>query len=124
MRTPRAPVLVALLASPIGAFGGDPGDWPQWRGAHGDGLSHDVPWSEHGRTLWTAEIGLGYSAPVVSAGRAYAYGHDAQREKDVLRALELDTGRELWRQEWAGELRDFQHEGGTLSTPAVAGELV
>jgi len=128
MRTSRARLIVAFLVSPAGGLGGDPGgdpgDWPQWRGAHGDGLSHDVAWSENGRTLWTTEIGLGYSQPVVSAGRVFTYGHDAQRSKDMLRALELDSGRELWRQEWAGELRDFQHEGGTLSTPAVAGELV
>ena len=119
----RARLLVAFLLSPFGDAG-DPGDWPQWRGAHGDGLSHDVAWNEHGRTSWTAEIGLGYSAPVVSAGRVFTLGFDTARSVDVLRALELDSGREVWRAEWPGELRDYQHEGGTLSTPAVAGELV
>jgi outer membrane protein assembly factor BamB len=108
---------LALLAVPLPH---DPGDWPQWRNESGDGLSHDVGWAPEGETRWTAEIGLGYSAVSVSSGRVFAFGFDAERALDVLRVLDLESGRELWKREWPGELRANQHEGGTLSTPAVA----
>ncbi|MEQ1894005.1 MAG: PQQ-binding-like beta-propeller repeat protein, partial [Planctomycetota bacterium] len=101
-----------------------PGDWPQWRGAEGDGLSHGVGWSAEGKEVWRAEIGLGYSAASVADGRVFAFGFDVTTNEDVLRALALADGKELWSVRWPGELRPNQHEGGTLSTPAVAGELV
>ena len=101
-------------------LGSDPDEWPCWRGARGDGLSHGTPWASTGKTLWTAEIDLGYSAPCVSQGRVVTYGFDATRSVDVLRCLDAETGAERWRDEWPGELRANQHEGGTLSTPAVA----
>ena len=114
LATPLALALVALTLP------NEPGDWPQWRGAEGDGLSHEVAWSPEGTTRWSAEIGLGYSAVSVSDGRVFALGFDAARSLDVLRALALEDGKELWKREWPGELRANQHEGGTLSTPAVA----
>ncbi|MSR61371.1 MAG: hypothetical protein EXS08_02835 [Planctomycetes bacterium] len=117
-------VALASVLVPLAAPSSGPGDWPQWRGADGDGLSHGVAWAPEGTTRWTAEIGLGYSAASVSGGRVVAFGFDAQRSLDVLRAFELETGKELWKQEWPGELRANQHEGGTLSTPAIAGENV
>jgi outer membrane protein assembly factor BamB len=98
--------------------------WPCWRGTRGDGLSHDQGWSAHGTTLWTAEIGLGYSAPSVAGEHVVTLGFDVATGTDVLRALERSTGRELWRRSWPGELRDHQHEGGTLSTPAISNGVV
>src|SRR5262245_41122097 len=115
---------LALASSALPTISADPGDWPQWRGAEGDGLSHGVGWAPEGTTRWTAQIGLGYSAASVDGGRVFAFGFDVEHSQDVLRALELESGRELWQQRWPGELRANQHEGGTLSTPAVAGELV
>ena len=116
--------LVLACAVLVSSPGDDPSDWPQWRGALGDGLSHGAPWSAEGRTVWSAEVGLGYSQPAVSQGRVVALGFDVARALDVLRCLDLETGAELWRAERPGELRDNQHEGGTLSSPAIAGEHV
>ncbi len=112
-----AALALALLPLPLA---GEPGDWPQWRNDAGDGLSRGVAWTPAGETRWTSEIGLGYSAVSVSAGRVFAFGFDAERSLDVLRVLALEDGQELWRREWPGELRANQHEGGTLSTPAEA----
>lgn len=117
-------LLAALSAGSALAPGNASGDWPCWRGARGDGLSHDVPWGPAGTTRWTAEIGLGYSAPSVADGCVVTLGFDVAREVDVLRALDADTGAERWLQEWPAQRRDFQHEGGSLSTPAIAGGTV
>src|SRR6185436_7306839 len=119
-RMSLALVCAALLVS----TGGDESDWPQWRGALGDGLSHGTAWSAEGRSLWSADVGLGYSAPAVSQGRVVALGFDVGRGLDVLRCLDLETGAELWHAEYQGELRDNQHEGGTLTSPAIAGNSV
>lgn len=113
-----------LLVLALLALSSDPGDWPQWRGSAGDGLSAGVPWSPAGREAWRAEIGLGYSAASVADGRVFTFGFDVARSEDVLRVLALDDGREQWSARWPGELRANQHEGGTLATPAVAGGLV
>jgi outer membrane protein assembly factor BamB len=113
----------AALLSLLASFSGS-GDWPQWRGAERDGLSHGVAWTAEGREVWRAEIGLGYSAASVADGRVFTFGFDTATSEDVLRALALADGKELWSVRWPGELRANQHEGGTLSTPGVAGELV
>jgi outer membrane protein assembly factor BamB len=116
--------LVASIVALVSSSPSESSDWPQWRGSLGDGLSHGASWGSEGKTLWTAEIGLGYSAPAVVGGRVLAYGHDAERSLDVLRCLDGSSGRELWRAEAPGELRANQHEGGTLTSPAVAAERV
>src|SRR5262245_42201189 len=112
-------MLLALAAPLVLSSSHDACGWPQWRGAHGDGLAC-VPWSSGGKELWRAEIGLGYSAPSVAEGNVLVYGFDRERGLDVLRCLEEASGRERWRAEAPGELRANQHEGGTLSTPAIA----
>src|SRR6185503_6906615 len=50
-------------------------DWPKWRGPRGDQISREVladQWPAGGpRTLWAADVGIGYSSPVVAGGRVY-----------------------------------------------------
>lgn len=116
--------LAAIVCAVLVSIQENQGDWPQWRGALGDGLSHGGSWSAEGRTLWSAEIDLGYSAPAVGQGRVLTLGFDVARGLDVLRCLDFESGKELWRAEHPGELRNNQHEGGTLSSPAIAGERV
>lgn len=117
-------LLLSLVLLAPRASASDPDEWPQWRGAQGDGLSHGTPWSSSGVARWSVEIGLGYSAPAVAQGRVVTYGFDRERALDVLRCLDADTGEERWRAELPGEERANQHEGGTLSSPCLAGERV
>ena len=37
------------------------GDWPHWRGLNHDGLSTGAGWSAQGNTVWSKDVGLGYS---------------------------------------------------------------
>ncbi len=76
-------------------------DWPQFRGAHGDGLS-----PEHGimnewlpqppALLWQVELSdAGYAGPAVADGKVFILDH--QGGQDVVRTFDLWTGKELWR---------------------------
>lgn len=78
-------------------------DWPQWRGPN-----RDAVWTEAGivetlpsaglKVLWRAPIAMGYSSPVVVAGKVYL--SDAELKKPVIRervhCLEADSGKLLW----------------------------
>ncbi len=74
-------------------------DWPQWRGPNRDGTlaTFVAPssWPERLTRRWRVAVGDGYATPVLVGGRVYAFTR--QGEEEVLRALDADTGGELWR---------------------------
>jgi outer membrane protein assembly factor BamB len=103
------------------------GDWPGFRGAHRNGISTETGWKkawpEQGlKRLWTAEVGLGYSAAAVAAGRVYTLGNRDARE--TVYAFDAETGRELWKYSYPCGLVDNLHPGGPGATPTIDGERV
>jgi len=78
-------------------------DWPQWRGPN-----RAAVWTESGiveklpntglKVLWRAPIALGYSSPVIAAGRVYL--SDAEVKKPIVRervhCREADSGKVCW----------------------------
>jgi outer membrane protein assembly factor BamB len=117
-------VLAAVLASPSGAA-----DWPQWRGPSRDGRAALVPRSAYPATLtraWTVPVGEGHASPVVADGRVYVFSREG--EEEVVRCLDLATGRQRWRQAYpapyAMNPAAASHGKGPKSTPAVAGGRV
>jgi outer membrane protein assembly factor BamB len=78
-------------------------DWPQFRGPDGQGHSNarNVPvhWSSTSNVAWKAPVpGLGWSSPVLSAGRIYLTTAVAAGGNLSLRALcmEAESGRMTW----------------------------
>jgi outer membrane protein assembly factor BamB len=80
------------------------GQWPQFRGpdgqGHSDGRNLPADWSETKNVVWKSAVpGLGWSSPVVAAGRVWlTTSIESGRGGDVsLRALAFDvvTGREV-----------------------------
>jgi outer membrane protein assembly factor BamB len=76
-------------------------DWPEFRGPGGQGHSaqRDLPleWSESQNVAWKVPVpGMGWSSPVVGAGRVWVTTATGDREVS-LRALAFDlvTGREV-----------------------------
>jgi outer membrane protein assembly factor BamB len=103
MRLTPVLLLLAAAATRVGAE-----DWPQFRGPTGQGhaVERGLPleWSEGRNILWKVPVaGLGWSSPVVSAGKVWLTSvvemKDARRDRvsASLRALAFDveTGREL-----------------------------
>ncbi|MBT3374972.1 MAG: PQQ-binding-like beta-propeller repeat protein [Lentisphaerae bacterium] len=119
--TLRVVSLVALLS-----FSSRGADWPQYRGPERSGVSRETglarAWPESGPTVtWTLELGRGYGSPAVRGNEVYILdrptGKPADQREDVLRCLDLDTGKELWSFAYAAPGR-YSFDG-TRSVPTV-----
>ncbi|MGK0185908.1 MAG: outer membrane protein assembly factor BamB [Verrucomicrobiales bacterium] len=120
--------LTALLATAhlTPATGEDEVSWPGWLGPKRDGrVDHfNVPteWPEKLKKVWTAEVGTGYSTPIVASGRIYQ--HARQGDEDVVLCLDLETGKSLWRKTYEVYFTPGQggtrHGRGPKSSPVFA----
>lgn len=100
--------------------------WPQWRGPNRDGVSTERDWSAEGKDepLWSASLGLGYAAVSIADGRLFTTGYDKDEGLDVIFCLDPETGEELWTHTYEAKIWNELHDGGTLSTPSIDGDLV
>lgn len=78
-------------------------DWPHWRGpARNDHSVEPSGWTGSkwpiGKPVWTRNVGIGCSSPMVVSGKLFVTGWEAGRE--VLRCLDVTTGKELWRRSY------------------------
>jgi len=111
--------LLALVAV-WSARGGS--DWPRFRGPAGDGISTErgirKDWKARPPAiLWRVDMGDdGYAGPSVAGGTVFIVDH--QGENDVVRALDLKTGKERWRCPYAEGSRNVY--GFARATPTVA----
>jgi outer membrane protein assembly factor BamB len=109
-------VTAGAIASPVQAQ-----DWPRWRGADGDGVAENDDWSPEGRRLWSRNVGPGFSSAAVVGDRLYTLGFEVAASADTVYCLDAGTGAELWKTSYPGRLNTAdRHDGGTLSSPAVA----
>lgn len=115
---PSATLLVLSSATLVAA------DWPIWRGPARDGISTEKDWKISGepKTLWEAEVGLGFSSFVVAQGRVLTTGH--ADEKDTVWCFDSVTGKQIWKHEYPADLGDKYYEGGTSNTPTIDGDKV
>lgn len=105
--------------------------WPQWRGPDRDGrLDHSptAQWPEQLELVWRVPVAGGYSSPVVADGRVFVHERRdpgaGQPGVEVLRALSLTDGRELWASEptvapFSQNQYATAQGAGPFSTPTV-----
>lgn len=119
------------------------GDWMQFRGPHGLGVSDDkdvpVKWSATENIAWQADLpGPGASSPIVVGDKVYltcytGYGIEPAKgaDKDLRRHLlcfDRHSGKELWQKTFEPKLPEhgYQGEGSyhgyAASTPCSDGE--
>lgn len=114
----------ALAASLVTAAAG--ADWPQWRGPNRDGLVVGVKapaaWPKELKQQWKVTVGIGHSSPVVVGNTVYVFARD--NDEETLRALDLQTGRELWKSAYLVPYEMHPaatgHGRGPKSTPVVS----
>jgi outer membrane protein assembly factor BamB len=75
--------------------------------------------------LWQVDLEAGYSGPVVWGDKVFTAETENQ-ETEVVRALDRQTGKELWRASWSGAMKVpfFARSNGSWirATPACDGE--
>ena len=115
------------MAAPAAQTGGT--DWPQWRGPQRNGeatLTAPATWPASLTKRWEVAAGAGHSSPVISGNRVVLHARDGERE--VVRAIDLDTGRDVWRNDYAAPYTmnpaASRHGPGPKSTPVVGGGRV
>ena len=106
---------------------GRPADWNQWRGPNRDGhvpgFKAPATWPKELTRKWRVTVGEGHSSPLLVGDRAYI--HSRQGENEILRAISLATGKELWKKSYLARYEMHpaarSHGKGPKSTPAYAG---
>lgn len=97
-----------------------PADWTDFRGSNRDGRYNEsqiqTSWPRDGlRLLWRQPVGGGYASFAVAGGRAFTI--EQRRNREVVSASDLQTGRELWTHSWKAEFRERMGGDGPRATP-------
>jgi outer membrane protein assembly factor BamB len=94
-------------------------DAPRFRGLAMDGRYETeiaTGWPSGGLPmLWKQPVGGGYASFVVVEGRAFTI--EQRREREVVAAYDLLTGREIWTRGWTAEFRETLGGDGPRATP-------
>jgi outer membrane protein assembly factor BamB len=123
--TPRTRIAQRKLYQGPSNFTADKDGWPHWRGPSGDGISRETnladTWPSGGPPqLWSADVGIGYSSPIASAGRVYLFSMNESVE--TLTCFDANTGQIVWSKE-GGQGRTHSYPG-TRTTPSIEGNNI
>lgn len=117
-------VMVGGLVLVVSAMSVFAEDWPQWRGPNRDGkvIGFTAPqtWPETLKQKWRTEVGSGDATPALVGDKLYVFAR--QGENEVTLCLDADSGKELWRDEYAAQAVTgaASRHPGPRSSPAVA----
>ncbi|HEY7160599.1 MAG TPA: hypothetical protein VH815_05035, partial [Acidobacteriota bacterium] len=101
-------------------------DWNQWRGPNRDGSSPSFKqpktFPEELKKVWSIEVGIGHSSPVVSGEKVFLFSRVADQE--VVTAYGRETGKLIWKDAYDAPYTmnpaAINHGKGPKSTPLVA----
>ena len=98
------------------------GDWTQFRGPNGSGVSPSKGLPEHfdmiKNVVWRTALPLGHSSPVFTAGRIFVTAFEGKTLLTI--CLERASGKVLWRREAPREREEyFEHTNGPASPSPV-----
>ena len=106
-------MLVILVTTGMNLFAQD---WPQWRGAQRDGVLKkadiNLDWTAKKPPLaWTFnQAGSGYSAPTIAGTTLYVLG--GADGKDFAIAIDVQTGKQKWKQDLGDLFVEARGNGG------------
>jgi len=101
-------------------------EWPQYLGPNRNAISSETgilkSWPAEGpEVMWTVPLGDGFGAPAISKGKVYILDRIGN-EKDILRCLDLVTGKEEWT--FSYDAPGQVDHPGSRSVPTVEGDYV
>jgi outer membrane protein assembly factor BamB len=121
----RTMMIAALVSGSVALSAQGSREWSQWRGPQRNGvatLTVPASWPQTLTKRWEIAVGAGHASPVISGDRVIVHARQAERE--ITRAFDLKTGKELWRSEYAAPYTMNPaargHGPGPKSTPVVA----
>jgi outer membrane protein assembly factor BamB len=105
------------------------GDWPHWRGPHYNGSSTEknLPsaWSRTENIAWSVELpGSSAATPIISKGRIFLSGLDADKEVLLAMCMDRKNGKILWQEDIAKGIRRDSRSTYAAASPVTDGELV
>ena len=88
------------LICPLSQFPSFASDWPRFGGLAAAGFSEETGLArsfpaEGPPVLWAVEVGEGFAGPAVAGGEVFLLDRVLEQQ-DLLRCLDLATGKELW----------------------------
>ena len=128
MNIPLGRILFVILMAVLPAFAGD---WPQWRGPGGMGISDEkgmpTEWDRTKNVTWkTALPGPGNSTPIVIGDRIFiTQAENNGRLRSVI-AFNRADGKQLWKQTIAFDGQEPTHDGNPYcsASPVTDGECI
>jgi len=99
------------------------GSWTDFRGPARDGVYRQRPvaatWPAGGpRLLWKQPVGVGHASFVIARGVAYTI--EQRRNREVVAAYDIGTGRERWTHGWDAFFSEAMGGDGPRATPTYA----
>ena len=96
-------------------------DWFQFQGENRNGISPEKgllrSWPDEGpNVLWTFPLAAGYAGPAVRDGEVYVLDR-VDEKQDILRCLDLETGKELW--SYAYDAPGSTGHSGSRTVPSI-----
>jgi outer membrane protein assembly factor BamB len=102
--------------------------WPGFRGPDLDAVSKEAAplldrFPPDGpKELWRLNLGEGYAGAAVKNGNVYLLDYDMQAQRDVIRCLSLDDGREIWNYSYPVAVK--RNHGFSRTVPAVTDKYI
>ncbi|MHC4761877.1 MAG: outer membrane protein assembly factor BamB family protein [Planctomycetota bacterium] len=104
------------------------GAWPRFRGADfaaisGEQVTLRRSWQfDTPKVLWSIDVGEGYAGAAVLGGRVYMLDYDRQRQRDTVRCLSFEDGREIWQYSYPVKVK--RNHGMSRTVPAVTERFI
>jgi outer membrane protein assembly factor BamB len=100
-------------------------DWTRWRGPTGDGHvgigeARLTIFPEDPEVILKIPTGGGFASPIIAQNRVYIF--DNQDNKETLRAIDLDSQKEVWTHSVDQTFKDGQGAPGPRNTPQADGD--
>lgn len=114
--------VIAALAAVCLSIAASAAEWPQWMGPTANGFAPDLGinknWNQTPpKTLWKSPMSCAsYGGMCVAGGKVFVVDRvDAENGKDVIRAIDISTGKDAWTYSYSDNERD--NFGWARSTP-------
>jgi outer membrane protein assembly factor BamB len=98
-------------------------EWEFFQGPEFDGIVKEKGLkSKSLSSLWTQNIKTGFSSFTISEGLMFSMGNEG--DQDIVQALDVKTGKSVWKYSYAEPLNPKMYKGGPNATPTIEGDRV